>query len=121
MTSIHFEQAKQYAENRLLRELSPKLVYHSIAHTRDEVVPAVETLAEMEGVRGKSLLLLRTAAWFHDLGYTESAVHHELIGARVATEVLPSFGYSSDDVEVVKWAILATALPQAPNNLLEQI
>lgn len=121
MTSIHFEQAKQYAENRLLRELSPKLVYHSIAHTRDEVVPAAEILAEREGVRGKSLLLLRTAAWFHDLGYTESAVHHELIGARMATEVLPSFGYSSDDVEVVKWAILATALPQAPNNLLEQI
>ena len=121
MTSIHFEQARQYAENRLHSQLSPKLVYHSIAHTRDEVVQAAETLAEMEGVRGKSLLLLRTAAWFHDLGYTESAVHHELIGARIATEVLPSFGYSNDDVEVVKWAILATALPQAPNNLLEQI
>jgi uncharacterized protein len=36
-------------------------------------------------------------------------------------DVLPSFGYSSEDVQVVRWAILATALPQAPNNLLEQI
>ncbi len=121
MTSIQFEQAKQYAENRLQRDLSLRLVYHGISHTRDEVVPAAETLADMEGVHGKSLLLLRTAAWYHDLGYIENAVHHELISARMALDVLPSFGYSREDIEIVRWAILATALPQAPSNLLEQI
>jgi uncharacterized protein len=66
-------------------------------------------------------LLLLTAAWFHDLGYVENAVHHELIGARMVGEILPSFGYSQADIEVVRWAILATALPQSPRNLLEQI
>ena len=121
MDSKNFEQAIRYAEQRLEQELAPHFVYHGIAHTRDEVVPAVETLAGMEGITGKSLLLLRTAAWYHDLGYIENAVHHELIGARMAVEVLPSFGYSQEDVEVVRWAILATALPQSPNNLLEQI
>lgn len=121
MDSKNFEQAIRYAEQRLEQELAPHFVYHGIAHTRDEVVPAVETLAGMEGITGKSLLLLRTAAWYHDLGYIENAVHHELIGARMAVDVLPSFGYSPEDVEVVRWAILATALPQSPNNLLEQI
>lgn len=121
MKSINFERARKYAETRLEQELSPNLVYHCIAHTRDEVVPAVETLADMEGLHGKSLLLLRTAAWFHDLGYIDNAVHHELISARMAMEILPSFGYSRADVEVIRWAILATALPQSPNNLLEQI
>ena len=121
MDSKNFEQAIRYAEQRLEQELAPHFVYHGIAHTRDEVVPAVETLASMERITGKSLMLLRTAAWYHDLGYIENAVHHELIGARMAVDVLPSFGYSPEDVEVVRWAILATALPQSPNNLLEQI
>jgi uncharacterized protein len=121
MNSHNFEQARQYAEKRLAKELSPNLVYHGIAHTRDEVVPAVETLAGMEGVRGKSLNLLRTAAWFHDLGYVEKPIYHELISARIALEVLPSFGYRQDEVEFVRWAILATALPQSPRNRLEEI
>ena len=121
MNSQNFHEAIQYAEERLQHELSPTLIYHGIAHTRDEVVPAAETLAGMEGITGRSLLLLLTAAWFHDLGYVENAVHHELISARMAMEVLPSFGYSPADVEIVRWAILATALPQSPRNLLEQI
>lgn len=121
MGSQNFEQAIRYAKQRLEQELAPHFVYHGIGHTRDEVVPAVETLASMEGITGKSLLLLRTAAWYHDLGYVENPVHHELIGARIALEVLPSFGYSPEDVEVIRWAILATALPQSPTNLLEQI
>ncbi len=121
MNSQNFEQARQYAEQRLEQHLPSHFVYHGIGHTRDEVVPAVEALAAMEGITGTSLLLLRTAAWYHDLGYIENPVHHELIGARMATEILPSFGYKPDHVEIVRWAILATALPQSPNNLLEQI
>lgn len=121
MKSQNFEQAIRFAERRLEQELAPHFVYHGIAHTRDEVVPAVETLAAMESITGKQLLLLRTAAWYHDLGYIENPVHHELIGARMVMEILPSFGYSPEDVDVVRWAILATALPQSPNNLFEQI
>lgn len=117
----NFNQARQYAENRLQHELSPHFLYHGIAHTREEVVPAVETLADMEGIKGQSLSLLLTAAWFHDLGYVENPVYHELISARIALQVLPSFEYTEEEIEIVRWAILATALPQAPNNLLEEI
>jgi uncharacterized protein len=116
-----FKQAQEYAEKRLEEELPPRFVYHAISHTRDEVVPAAETLACMEGVKGKSLNLLLTAAWFHDLGFVESAVYHELISARIAAEVLPTFGFRKDEVEIVRWAILATALPQEPRTYLEEI
>jgi uncharacterized protein len=116
-----FKQAQEYAEKRLEGELPPGLVYHAIAHTRDEVVPAVETLACMEGVKGNSLNLLLTAAWFHDLGFVESAVYHELVSARIALEVLPSFGFHKKEVEMIRWAILATALPQYPRTHLEEI
>jgi uncharacterized protein len=121
MGTLNFQHAKQYVLHRLERELSPNLLYHGITHTRDEVVPAVERLAGMEGIQGDTLLLLLTAAWFHDLGFVEQPQYHELISARIAVQVLPGFGYTNEQVEIVRWAILATILPQDPQNLLEQI
>lgn len=121
MTLQRFRQAQEYAEKRLEGELPPGLVYHAITHTRDEVVPAVEILACMEGVKGNSLNLLLTAAWFHDLGFVKSAVYHELVSARIALEVLPSFGFHKKEVEMIRWAILATALPQYPRTHMEEI
>jgi len=121
MGTLNFQHAKQYALHRLERDLSPNLLYHGIAHTRDDVVPAVERLAGMEGIQGDSLLLLLTAAWFHDLGFVEQPQYHELISARIAVQVLPGFGYVSEQVGIVRWAILATIVPQDPQNLLEQI
>jgi uncharacterized protein len=118
---MRFDEAASYARERLENELSPALYYHGPFHTRDEVVPATQRLAEMEDIRGEALALLLTAAWYHDLGYTEQAVHHELIGARMVQEILPQFKYSGKQIEVVRWAILATALPQDPQNHLEQI
>ena len=121
MDAKNFEQARQYALHRLEQELSPNRLYHGIAHTRDDVVPAVEKLAGMEGIHGDSLTLLLTAAWFHDLGFVEQPLHHELISARIAAQALPGFGYTDEQIEIVRWAILATALPQSPASLLEEI
>ena len=118
---MRYEQAESYARDRLATELPATLHYHGLLHTRDEVVPAVLRLAEMEGVHGEPLTLLQTAAWFHDLGFVERPVLHELIGVRIAQEALPEFGYSDKQIEVVRWAILATALPQDPQTPLEQI
>src|SRR5690242_17751567 len=52
-----FARAHAYALARLERELSPALCYHSVAHTRDDVVVAAERLAALEGVDGEALLL----------------------------------------------------------------
>jgi uncharacterized protein len=121
MGTLNFELARHYALDRLEQELPPNLLYHGITHTRDDVVPAVEMLAGMEGVQGDALSLLLTAAWFHDLGFVEQPRYHELISARISVQVLPGFGYTDKQVEIVRWAVLATALPQAPQNLLEKI
>ena len=121
MNAKIFEQAKLYALRRLERELSPHLHYHRVEHTRDEVVPAAERLASMEGLKREARYLLLTAAWFHDLGYVEKLIYHELISMRIAAQVLPGFGYTAKEVEVVRWAILATILPQAPTTLLERV
>jgi uncharacterized protein len=114
-------RACAYALGRLERELSPALCYHSLSHTRDDVVVAVERLAKAGGVIGEALLLLRTAAYFHDLGFVEARDQHEMRGARIAAAVLPSFGYRPEQVELVEGMIMATRLPQTPHTLLECI
>jgi uncharacterized protein len=116
-----FERARRYALKRLESELPSNLLYHSVAHTRDDVLPAAERLAAMEGVEGEDLLLLRTAVLFHDIGFVEQGTNHEGIGARVAAQVLPSFGYQPEQIEVIKAIIMATELPQSPHTLLEKI
>ena len=91
-----FKRAKQYALRRLEQELSPLLTYHSMEHSRYEVMQAAEKFALLEGVTDESdLLLLRTAVLYHDLGYVISFTDHEATSARIAAEVLPGFGYQS--------------------------
>lgn len=121
MTQPDFERARQYALERLERELAPVLTYHSLTHTRDEVVPATERLAAMERIAGEPLLLLRTAAFFHDIGFVERRNGHEAASAEIAEQVLPQFGYSPAQIQAICGMILATEIGHAPTTHLEQI
>jgi uncharacterized protein len=116
-----FAKARQYALTRLETELSPNLFYHRLSHTRDDVVPSAEKIASMEGIHGTSFYLLLTAAWFHDLGFIEQPVNHELVSARIASQVLATFGYTPHQVKIVQNTIYATILPQSPKNHLQKI
>lgn len=121
MTEPDFEGARSYALMRLNKELPEKVTYHSLQHTRDDVVPAAERLALAEGVNGEDLLLLRTAAYFHDLGFVVRREEHEQAGAEIAAQVLPSFGYTPEQIEKICRMIMATRIPQSPTALIEQI
>jgi uncharacterized protein len=121
MPAPDFEGARQYALERLTRELTPALRYHSLAHTRDEVVVAAGRLAGLEHLPAPDTLLLLTAAYFHDIGYLEQGSDHEAAGIRVVEQVLPRFGYSAEQVRSVSRLLLATQLPQTPLTLAEQI
>jgi uncharacterized protein len=118
---LDFVGARDYALRRLAEELSPKLYYHSLWHTQSEVLPSAELLAELSGIEGEDLVLLRTAALYHDIGFVHQRVEHEQAGAAIAAEVLPNFGYSVLQVKRVCGMIMATRLPQSPTNLLEQL
>jgi uncharacterized protein len=121
MNPPSLERARDYALARLEQELAPELRYHSLAHTRDEVVPAAARLADLEGVEGEDLLLLLTAAVFHDIGFVEQRVGHEAASARIAAQILPRFGYTPAQISVIRDLILATELGRSPRTLLEKI
>lgn len=116
-----FEGARAYALGRLERELSPKLIYHSLVHTRDGVVAASKRLARMEKVDGEALVLLLTAAYFHDIGFVVQCEDHEEVGCSIVEQALPQFHYGSDQILAIKRMILATKLPQNPETRLEEI
>ena len=116
-----YEGACRYVLARLEKELPPNLYYHGLSHTRDEVIPAVDQLSEMENVEANARLMLRTAALFHDLGYVERIEGHEIVSARIARQVLPGFGYTTQQINLVCSLIMATRMPRTPQTLLEEI
>ncbi len=121
MSTPDFERAKHYAFERLRHDLHPNLDYHTLAHTREDVLPAAERLAAIERVDQESLLLLRTAACYHDIGFVERRDEHEVASAQIARAVLPQFGYQTDQISAIHGMIMATRLPQSPHTLLEEI
>jgi uncharacterized protein len=121
MNTADLNAVREYCLGRLERELPESYFYHSVAHTRDEVVPAAEELGRAEGLSDDELLLLLTAAYFHDIGYIEQIEGHEEIGVRIAKDVLPGMGYTHDQIEVIERLILDTRLPHAPTSRLGMI
>lgn len=121
MSGPDFDGARRYALARLAQELAPELVYHSVSHTRDDVLPAAARLAALEAVGAEDRELLLTAAAFHDLGFVADSVEHEEAGIQIARTMLPQFGFTATQIAVVCAIIQATILPQRPQTLLEAI
>ena len=119
-SGIHYRKAEKYIVGRLKKELPDNLHYHDLRHTTD-VCAAVERLALMEGVEGDDIFLLKTAALYHDAGFVHQYANNEDIGAALAQEVLPRFGYTQEQIETIGRLIRATKVPQKPKDHLEQI
>lgn len=111
--------AVSWALQCLRSELSPDLTYHSLWHTEDDVLPAVVRLANQSGITSSQLQLLEIAAAFHDLGFVDTYSGHEKRGALIVAEVLPDYGFSSEQIAQVQGMILATDLERPPQTLLE--
>ena len=119
-SAISYYKAERHIMRILEKGLSPNLYYHCIEHTKD-VVRAAESIAIQEGVTDEGLYLLKSAATYHDAGFVEDYDNNEPIGARMAEEVLPQYGYTPDQIEEVKRLIYVTEIPHRPATLLEEI
>lgn len=117
---MNIDKAEQFIFDKLVRELPVTLHYHSVGHIKD-VLNAVEHIASSEGISGNDLIMLRTAAMFHDSGFILQSKEHEQLGCDLARVELPKFDYDKEQVEKICGMIMATKIPQAPRNLLEEI
>lgn len=105
---------------KLEKGLPQNLYYHNLKHTVD-VYTQVELIGRSENVTTEQLLLLRTAALFHDAGHMIDYSTHEEMAVKLAREILPEYYYTEKQIEVVSDLIMSTKLPPKPNNLLEEI
>ena len=106
--------------SRLENELDLRLGYHNLSHTLD-VVEQAEVIAKQEKVEDKhDLLLLKTAAAFHDSGFLLVYKNHEEKSCEIASEALKNI-FNEEDINKIRGMIMATKIPQTPHTLLEQI
>lgn len=112
--------AEIYILGKLRQGLPKERTYHSFSHTLD-VYRTVVAIATEEGVEGEDLDLLRTAALYHDSGFLVQDQDHEVASCALAREALPQFGYTPEQIERVCVMIMATKIPQQPQDLLGRI
>lgn len=117
---MNFQAAKSFVLDKLKYELKTDLYYHCVTHTLD-VYESAKKLADMENIKGKDLVLLKTAALYHDTGFLLGYSDHEEQSVIFAKQHLPEFGYNNKEIEMVCSLILATRLPQKPVTILEKI
>jgi ligand-binding sensor domain-containing protein/class 3 adenylate cyclase/predicted metal-dependent HD superfamily phosphohydrolase len=119
-SSINYMKAERHIMRILENQLSPKLLYHSINHTID-VTKAVERIAIMEGITDEDLFLLKSAATYHDAGFIEKYENNEAVGMRLAREILPKYGYTDEQIDIIDGLIKSTEIPQSPTTLLQEV
>jgi len=117
---MNLSKSKEYILNRLRNELDPRLVYHCYEHTL-EVYHASGRLCNCEAIETEDQIMVETAALFHDSGMLTGYADHEEKSAALASEKLPEFGYSKEQIDTVQNLILCTKLPQNAESQLERI
>lgn len=112
--------AKAYILDQLRRHLPEDRRYHSLAHTLDVYAVAID-IGEKEGIGEEDMVLLKTAALFHDCGFLRQKDEHERVGCEIMREALPQFGYGEEHLDRMCAMIMATRIPQSPKDLLSRI
>jgi class 3 adenylate cyclase len=117
---MQFTDIQEIILDKLEMDLPGFLFYHNVKHTVD-VVTEVELIGWAEGCSDEEILLLKTAALFHDAGHIIGYDNHEFFGTQLVREMLPSYNYTNDQIETICSLIMSTKMPPKPTNLLESI
>jgi uncharacterized protein len=117
---MDYKGAEKYIIDKLRDELPDNLYYHGLEHTLD-VLKSAENYAAMEHLCKEDLILLKTAALYHDSGFLVKYSSNEVDSVDIICSVLPRYDYSIKQIDRIGRMILSTEIPQKPKNLLEKI
>ena len=120
MQLLRLGDLKEYVES-MMTDTSAKLFFHNYKHTLD-VYDQVKLLALSEKVKDEDVLLMKTAALLHDIGYGFSYDNKMIeLSEDIARETLPLFQYKQQQVERVCQLMKATHYNSKPKGILEEI
>lgn len=117
---MNLQAAKEYIIKELLKNKNPDLHYHNQEHTMDVFNSAIN-IAENESLDQHDIDLVKTASLFHDSGMMRSYSDHEEASVDIIKEKLPSFGYTTGEIDAIAAMIMSTKLPQSASSKLEKI
>ncbi|MEI8202387.1 MAG: HD domain-containing protein [Bacteroidota bacterium] len=117
---MKLEEVEKYIIHRFENEWNPAYEYHNLKHTMD-VANSSENIAILEGISVRDTILLKTAAYLHDIGILVQYKEHEKYSVFVAQEILGDFEYTPLDIELVSGLIFSTKMPQVRGSNLQQI
>jgi predicted metal-dependent HD superfamily phosphohydrolase len=104
----------------LHNKLSKDLHYHGVHHTLDALKTS-DLYLRHNKINKHEAQLLRLGILFHDIGFTVSTTDHEHKGTEIAREILSSFNFKAEDIDIIVRLILSTEIPQKPHTLLEKM
>ena len=114
------KQLNDLVINLLKTKIPSSYYYHNYEHTLYVKEKVIE-IGKQENCTAKELELLAVAALWHDTGYINTYKGHEAESCVLARRYLPDYGYTADDIETVCGIIMATKIPQSPQNKLQEI
>lgn len=117
---LRYDDLEETILTKLENELPKNLYYHNLKHTID-VITEVEIIGRKEGITEAEMLLLKTAALFHDTGFILSYADHEEYSVKLAKHILPKYHYTENQIEVITNLIMHTKHPPRPDTKLEMI
>lgn len=106
--------AEDYVKDFFEKQNTESMHFHNIDHT-ENVVSAVDLIAEKCELNQHEKGLIKLAAWFHDTGYFFKREGHEDSSVRIAEQFLKSQQIPDKDIEVVVQCVESTkkdAIPQ---------
>ena len=111
--------------NFIINELTSKSLgncyYHGSEHSLEVEQACIDISKNEETLTVREVELLRVASLSHDIGHIESMDNHEVLGCNFIIKTMPNFGYTEEDISLVKSLILVTKFPHKPKTLLEDI
>jgi predicted metal-dependent HD superfamily phosphohydrolase len=120
MNEKMINEAEKYVSGLLENETPEGYIYHTLAHTQDVVKNAV-IIGTDEKLTEEEMNILRSAAWFHDVGYLKKYKGHEEASAEMAVKFLERHGVEEYIRTAVAESIRATAFPQSPESRVAKV
>jgi uncharacterized protein len=117
---MNIDAAKSFALDYLINFVGPEFHYHNLAHTLD-VFQAVSMLAIAENINQKDMVLLQTAALYHDLGIHTKYYDQEEESIRIIQEHLPDFEFTSSEIKIICNLVADTNLPSKPRSKMSEL
>ena len=120
MQLLRLADLEDYVKN-LMTYTASNMYFHNFKHTWD-VYEQVELLSYSENIKEKDVLLLKTAALLHDIGYSISYDSNmNTLSEDIARETLPLYQYSPQQIEMVCQLMKATHYETIPKGIMEEI